>query len=353
MELSIGEVIYKLRKERGITQEVLANAVGVSVAAVSKWESKNSYPDITILPSIARYFNTTIDKLLSYEIEISNEEVMNIMKECASLFEKDSAENAMKACESYIRQYPNSMFLKFRAGSLYMMSIPSVSSEDEAEIILNRAIELLEISSKSEELEISETSKYILSSLYTMKNEFDKAEEVILSLPKVNMDRDDMLIGLYINQDRVEDAKEILKNLTYKRVNSVLTCLNYYTTIYLKEDISKAKEILDIQDKVIKVFGLDDICGMGNNMTASHIHAKDQNVEKTLEAIENIIESAGGDYSLDNHILFDGVKLFEGVHSKEYIVLNLKKLLDESIYDFIRNEDKYKEILSKIDEFGQ
>ena len=88
-------------------------------------------------------------------------------------------------------------------------------------------------------------------------------------------------------------------------------------------------------------------------MTASHIHAKDQNVEKTLEAIENIIESAGGDYSLDNHILFDGVKLFEGVHSKEYIVLNLKKLLDESIYDFIRNEDKYKEILSKIDEFGQ
>ena len=232
MELSIGEVIYKLRKERGITQEVLANAVGVSVAAVSKWESKNSYPDITILPSIARYFNTTIDKLLSYEIEISNEEVMNIMKECASLFEKDSAENAMKACESYIRQYPNSMFLKFRAGSLYMMSIPSVSSEDEAEIILNRAIELLEISSKSEELEISETSKYILSSLYTMKNEFDKAEEVILSLPKVNMDRDDMLIGLYINQDRVEDAKEILKNLTYKRVNSVLTCLNYYRTIY-------------------------------------------------------------------------------------------------------------------------
>ncbi|SCI03052.1 transcriptional repressor DicA [uncultured Clostridium sp.] len=353
MELSIGEVIYKLRKERGVTQEVLAKAVGVSVAAVSKWESKNSYPDITILPSIARYFNTTIDKLLSYEIEISNEEVMNIMKECASLFEKNSPENATKVCESYIRQYPNSMFLKFRAGSLYMMSIPSASSEDEAENMLNRAIELLEVSSQSEELEIIETSKYILSSLYTMKNEFEKAEEVILSLPKVSMDRDDMLIGLYINQDRVDDAKEILKNLTYKRVNSVLTCLNYYTTIYLKEDISKAKEILDIQDKVIKVFGLDDICGIGNNMTASHIHAKDKNMEKTLEAIENIIESAGGDYNLDNHILFDGVKLFEGVHSKEYIVLNLKKLLDESIYDFIRNEDKYKEILSKIDEFGK
>lgn len=351
MELSIGEIIYKLRKERGITQEVLAKAVGVSVAAVSKWESKNSYPDITILPSIARYFNTTIDKLLSYEIEISNEKVIDIIKECSSLFEKDSIKNAMKVCESYIRQYPNSMFLKFRIGYLYMMSISSLSSEDEANDMLNRSIDLLEESSESEELEISETSKCILSSLYIMKNEFEKAEEVVLSLPKVSIDRDDMLIGIYINQGRLDDAKEILKNLTYKRVNSVLTCLNYYTTIYLKEDISKAKEILDIQDKFTKVFGLDDICGISNNMMYSHIYAKDKNVEKTLESIEKIIERAGEDYSLDNHILFDGVKLFEGVHSKEYIVLNLKKLLDESIYDFIRSEDKYKEILSKIDDF--
>ena len=103
MELSIGKVIYKLRKEKGITQESLANAVGVSVAAVSKWESKNSYPDITILPSIARFFNTSIDNLLNYEMEISNEEVMRINLECAKLFETDSVENAMKTCEEYIR----------------------------------------------------------------------------------------------------------------------------------------------------------------------------------------------------------------------------------------------------------
>lgn len=44
MELPIGQVIYKLRKEKGVTQEALAKSAGVSVAAVSKWESKNSYP---------------------------------------------------------------------------------------------------------------------------------------------------------------------------------------------------------------------------------------------------------------------------------------------------------------------
>ncbi|EKN40768.1 putative DNA-binding protein [Clostridium botulinum CFSAN001627] len=52
-KLSIGEVIYRLRKEKGITQEQLANFIGVSTAAVSKWESETSYPDITLLPVIA------------------------------------------------------------------------------------------------------------------------------------------------------------------------------------------------------------------------------------------------------------------------------------------------------------
>ncbi|MCC3869924.1 helix-turn-helix domain-containing protein [Terrisporobacter mayombei] len=66
MKLEIGQVIYKLRKEKNITQEALAKTVGVSVAAVSKWESNNSYPDIALLPSIARFFNTSIDKLLNY-----------------------------------------------------------------------------------------------------------------------------------------------------------------------------------------------------------------------------------------------------------------------------------------------
>lgn len=54
-ELLIGEVVYKLRKEKGITQEQLANFIGVSTAAVSKWESGTSYPDITLLPAIATF----------------------------------------------------------------------------------------------------------------------------------------------------------------------------------------------------------------------------------------------------------------------------------------------------------
>jgi len=61
-ESTIGINIAKLRKEKGITQEALAEVVGVTGQAVSKWESGSS-PDTTLLPIIAEYFGVSIDRL--------------------------------------------------------------------------------------------------------------------------------------------------------------------------------------------------------------------------------------------------------------------------------------------------
>mgnify|MGYP003293686334 CR=1 FL=1 len=55
-ELNIGKAIKRLRHEKDITQEELANALGVTNQAVSKWESKNTYPDITMLFPLAEIF---------------------------------------------------------------------------------------------------------------------------------------------------------------------------------------------------------------------------------------------------------------------------------------------------------
>ncbi len=351
MKLHIGEVIYKLRKEKCVTQEVLANAVGVSIAAVSKWESKNSYPDITMLPSIARFFNTTIDNLLSYEIEISNEEVMELIKECAIIFEKDSAENAINACEAYIKKYPNNIFLKLRVGSLYMMSLASASSEDEANIMVKKAIQLLEISSKSDIQEISESSKYILSSLYIMNNQEDKAEDVLLSLPKVNMDREDMLSGLYINQGKYDKAKKHLRDLTYKKLSNIIISLDGYVSLFSKEDnILKVKEVLDIKDKLLEIFDVEDLYGVSRNLIFAEVYAKEKNIEKTLDYIENIVDNVNKDYNFDNHVLFDGIELFEGVQSKGYLISSLKKLLrNDDRYDFIKDNERYKNIVEKLE----
>lgn len=76
--IKIGEIIKAKRKEQDLTQEELASRLGVSKAAVSKWENAECYPDITLLPQLAKTFNISIDELFDYSktdspIQIRNE----------------------------------------------------------------------------------------------------------------------------------------------------------------------------------------------------------------------------------------------------------------------------------------
>lgn len=65
--MKIGEQIAFLRKQKGFTQEELANALGVTNQAVSKWESSQCCPDIQLLPHMAKLFDVSVDELLGYK----------------------------------------------------------------------------------------------------------------------------------------------------------------------------------------------------------------------------------------------------------------------------------------------
>ena len=68
MQLSIGENIKKYRKEMDLTQEELAEAFGVTIGAVSKWESGSTVPDILALVELADFFSISMDVLLGYSV---------------------------------------------------------------------------------------------------------------------------------------------------------------------------------------------------------------------------------------------------------------------------------------------
>lgn len=65
MGIAISEILKNLRKEKGISQETVADYMGISVQAVSKWENNLSYPDIEFLPILAEYYQVSIDYLLT------------------------------------------------------------------------------------------------------------------------------------------------------------------------------------------------------------------------------------------------------------------------------------------------
>ena len=66
MKLNIGENIKRLRREKDLTQEALASFFGVTFQTVSKWERGETYPDITLLPELASFFDVSVDTLLGY-----------------------------------------------------------------------------------------------------------------------------------------------------------------------------------------------------------------------------------------------------------------------------------------------
>lgn len=73
--MAIGDIIRKYRKNKGMTQEEMAACLGVTTPAVNKWEKGNTLPDITLLVPIARLLGITTDELLSFKIELADEEI--------------------------------------------------------------------------------------------------------------------------------------------------------------------------------------------------------------------------------------------------------------------------------------
>ena len=79
-EININEQIAYYRKQRGLTQEDVARALGVTNQAVSKWESAQCCPDITLLPELADLFEVSVDKLLGRKPSASLGELCHMLK---------------------------------------------------------------------------------------------------------------------------------------------------------------------------------------------------------------------------------------------------------------------------------
>jgi len=76
--INISKIIAGKRRLKGITQDQLATHIGVSKASVSKWETGQSYPDITFLPQLAAYFDISIDDLMGYEPQMTKENIKKL-----------------------------------------------------------------------------------------------------------------------------------------------------------------------------------------------------------------------------------------------------------------------------------
>ena len=103
--LHFSDNLIKLRQKKKITQEQLADFVGVTKASVSKWETRQSLPDILLLPKLAAFFDITIDELLGYEPILSNEQIQKLYSELAADFAVQPFEEVMEKSRALVKNY--------------------------------------------------------------------------------------------------------------------------------------------------------------------------------------------------------------------------------------------------------
>ena len=106
MTITLAENLKKLRLTRDLTQEELAQFLGVTSQAVSKWERREGYPDITMLPVIANYFEVTVDDLLGNDIHSKEDKITEYLNEYNRLHHENKPEEEAALAEKAYREYP-------------------------------------------------------------------------------------------------------------------------------------------------------------------------------------------------------------------------------------------------------
>ena len=105
MTIKISENIKRLRKNKDVTQEQIAEMLGVSVTAVSKWERDETYPDITMLFPLARYFGVSLDELMGYDEAKEKAEIHALRMEYRKIHTRDGAEKSGEFIGEVYRKY--------------------------------------------------------------------------------------------------------------------------------------------------------------------------------------------------------------------------------------------------------
>lgn len=221
MRNRFAENIRRLRRQRELTQEQLAERLNVSPQAVSKWETGNACPDLSLLPVLAGFFGTSIDHLVGYDRSGVQERVEEICREAERLFGSREYMEAVELLRDALRRYPGEEELMYRlAWALSGTIRESPDNYEEAIALYHR---LLAVSDRTElRCRVMRDLVY----RYSTKREAQKARYYADQLPAFGVCREYTLGRANVLEGR-ELATFLLGNIRLYGM-AMCECLEYF-----------------------------------------------------------------------------------------------------------------------------
>lgn len=360
MELFIGKNIQNKRKTLGLTQDQLATALGVSIAAVSKWETGGAYPDITLLSPIARLLDSTVDDLLGFEPHLSEEQLMDITEQCTKLFESSAYQDAVALSEQYLKEYPNSMELKLRIGSIFMMHTPCGGAEDVAHKLLERAETLMRDATKSDNIELRETAWQGLSALLIQQDRYEDALNALEQIHKPLSDPDTMRVSVYYAMNDLKKSKQTAQCLLASHTSACDIALISLAKIAKKEkDYPLAIRMVNLSLQLSQMFDKNKLYGQDLNhyLMLAEYTADQRQERETLDTLHEFVRCAQlpGDFqSVKASPFFDCVEMHTTSTSKGYLNRCVYQMIKENAaFDFLKDNREFIDVLKELEQLSE
>lgn len=342
--MNIGQVIRTYRKEAGLTQEEMANRLGVSTPAVNKWENGNSNPDIELLAPIARLLHISLDTLMSFHEELTSSEMEEIIQELDNKLDLEGFEKAYEWALEKIREYPSCNMLIWQiavmldARRLIDDSIDFSKYDEQINAWYEMAL-------NDENEEIKHHAADSLFGFYLRKKEYGKAEEYLHYFSDNDPMKKIYRGRLYMEQGEKDDAYKMFESVIFSEYQTLNLAISLMTAMAIeKGDIREARYLAEKMGKVAGVFE------MGKYRECSpllEIACAEKNVLETYQVVEQLLNGEDSLFDFEKSRLYRHMcfKRPEGSFTE-----NLKEKLyegfrDEESFGYMKGNEAWEELI--------
>ena len=348
-EMEIGEVIRKYRREAGLTQEEMAQWLGVTAPAVNKWENNHTQPDISLLAPIARLFGITTDTLLSYQESLTAQEIRQYVKELDEELDRNGFEAGFLKAKRWASQYPNCIQFLWQAATILDARLAlGMEPEEKGKGYEETLNGWLERCLGSEDEQVRKQAAGTLFYRWFRREEYEKALSFLSVFPKDDPERRRKEALVYAKTGKTTEACQILEGLLFSGCQFASLVLTNLRLLYMEEgDHEMAWKLVRTQSELAALFEM----GRYHEVNAAlDVATWEKDEEATERVMREILESIGtmGDFtrsSLYRHMSFGKM----GEDLAEKLKASILEGMKEETFAYMAGNPFWEEIVHKAD----